>query len=269
MLVGTGNIYLCALTVLSAVLPEPLDIQNFFTQVECGEQCCSSPEVISILPISLVAGGVMPEVFVRLLIRPKPCIEPSQGYWNVEFETAFPLADIFRRVEPGDSEQVELGLVPTGSNAGLAAIHRYCSSVSSDGVGADRGAARILLHCAVSGRHHGRDDKETTTTASSPTRRPPMTIWVDHPNAAVFPFEGPLITPHASERGNMLGVASTTSVIHHPRAPEESSDPDMSRLSAEHCHRNHVEWDARNGFGNGISKEALDNAASGAARIAA
>lgn len=162
--VGTGRIYVFELLVLAVVLPEPLDSRHYCSVMECGNAVSKSYEALSTKPLRIVAGGDVPNVFVRVLVVPKDhghLLPASNRHrtagdacGDLEFEAALPLLDIFERVSNGGCGDVELRLLPSGSHATLEAIHRHCSAFEENGDAGAGGpaAARVRIGFSLSGQ---------------------------------------------------------------------------------------------------------------------
>jgi len=188
--VGSGGVFVCELSISEVALPEPLNTKDFCSRVECGDLDHWNDEITSKEPLRLVAGGAVPDSFVRVVVASKKSRsiakgggEDPCGVTEVEFETALPLTKVFERFELGAAGEIELGLVPTGSHAGLSAIHRYCTPTEShdhDSAAVSPGGhvARVRLSFLVSGRKPDKEQKAVETASwelmETPTRQPKM-----------------------------------------------------------------------------------------------
>lgn len=153
--VGSGKIYACELRIVDATLPEPLDIRDFASEIECCGTVYKSPSIVSRRPARLVAGGCMPEAFVHIRVSfckqgllPDAFNVPAFG-----FETAISLAcDIFGRYKPGETREHELGLIPIGAQMEVPTLWRR--SVEMVGTASSTGStvARIRFQCRVLGQ---------------------------------------------------------------------------------------------------------------------
>eukprot|EP00927_Polykrikos_kofoidii_P036113 TRINITY_DN30526_c0_g1_i1.p1 TRINITY_DN30526_c0_g1~~TRINITY_DN30526_c0_g1_i1.p1 ORF type:complete len:1201 (-),score=212.79 TRINITY_DN30526_c0_g1_i1:213-3626(-) len=151
--VGSGGVFACDISVISASLPDSSDILEFCSQIDCGDVVRRNTDVASAEPVRLVAGGSVPDVFIRFLVTKKDCFAGPANSTPVEYEAALPLAEVFNRFAVNESGEIELGMVPTGLGANLADIHSYCSAcVTSSAECWENIGARIRLSCFVSGR---------------------------------------------------------------------------------------------------------------------
>lgn len=151
LIIGRGPVYLCELMITAASLPEPLDVQNFFAQVSVEGMSRRSPDVVSREPLRLLAGGELPDGHVHIKVVPKsPLAPPRPEMEGQTFETALSLKHVFSQLSFGERAEVELALVPAGSHVGLAAISRYCMTVSERNDGAYPMRLRVL--CSINGR---------------------------------------------------------------------------------------------------------------------
>lgn len=152
-LIGKGSVFICEFAIAGVTLPKPLEPSKFFSQVEIDGQARRSPEVASKAPLRLIAGGEVPDDYIHILICEKESASSTPGsHAPVTFETAVSLKDIFAGLQAGQHGQVDLGMVPAGSQAGLPAIYRYCSSTHSGC------RQRIQLQCAVHFRTEKREE---------------------------------------------------------------------------------------------------------------
>lgn len=183
--VGESSVFICDIAIAGAVLPEPLDPKDFFSQVHCGELAQLNQDITSAKPVRFVAGGSIPTDFVRIMVALKRSRNPPIGSGHISFETALSLQDIFGSLAPGERCELEVGLVTAGSVTSLADMHRRCKQPSWDCQG--RGA-RLRICCAVSGRTHKRNGGVTDREQSALLLKqltmkefvPPLTMPLPH-----------------------------------------------------------------------------------------
>lgn len=138
-IVGEG-VHVCALVLRGITLPQPLDPSDFFSQVECEDHIHSNSEVLSDVPVTLVTCSALCEVLVHVFVRSKRRTDDPSRAELVEFETAFPLDEVFQRVLPADEGELDFDLVRMG---------RYWSARLWESAGS---GASVRFHCTISGK---------------------------------------------------------------------------------------------------------------------